>query len=243
MNTSHPSYLRLSRTWAGAYTRGMKGRKRFCGGVPTMLVALLVAALLAVSASASYANEWAIVPSSPGPTMPAIPTDQFPEVTFQFQSPPLSGMVEGVNVTVWTRNPAGDPFPQDDRADYFSVFKSPVDPTIYRGSASGLWSETPGIYYWQVTTTTFEPLDTFVTYTSPLIPLTVTPGPPPIPIQLCTELGIGTRELTRRIRALTIALDRTHGKKRRKALVKTLGRLYRQRNALNREAYERCVRR
>jgi hypothetical protein len=221
----------------------MEGQKRFCGGVPSMLVALLVAALLAVGASASYANEWAIVPSSPGPTMPAIPTDQFPTVTFQFQSPPLSGIGEGTNVTVYTKNPAGDLFPHDDQADYFGVFRSPVDPTVYRGSATGRWSETPGTYYWQATTTTLEPPDTFVTYTSPLIPLTVTAGPPPIPQPLCDELGIGTRELTRRIRALQITLDRTHGKKRRRALQKTLNRLYRQRNALNREAYERCVRR
>lgn len=208
-------------------------------GFQALLIALTFAGV-------AHANEWPITPSQPAGSIQAAPEGVYRPLTFQFQGAPVSGVLDSVYITVWSRNPneAGNLFPEQARVDFFPASPSPVDPTIYQGNALGPWTNTPGTYYWRATATVLvPPYSTPEGYVSPLFGLALAPSTSSIPIQLCNEIGIRIRELTHRIRVLTITIDRTQSTKRTRKLVQTRSKLSRERAALNREAYQRCVQR
>lgn len=179
MNTRHPSCLRLYRAWAGAYTRRMEGQKRFCGGVPLMLVALLACGVLTAPSLAAEPLPVTSVSPADGATIP-LPSGPVP---FELVSPSPERLWN-VNVEVSTQNiPGQDGSLADDfKKDFFSLFQSDAYPTIYRGQSGYVgggywWDSTPGTYYWQIHATTMSPL---AEYLSPVYTLTITaPAPPP----------------------------------------------------------------
>lgn len=203
-------------------------------------LALSCAALLLVFPASGEADEWSITPVQPaaGAVIPATAEGSSSAQTFEFQAPPLAGLVDSMSVIIWGGEPSSSKL-----VDFFHLFA--VSATEYHGEATGTWQWVPGTYHWQASATVMEqgPKYRVFSVDSPSFTFEVIAPKKSTraPYSKCVELASRAKNLTRRIEKVESASDVAETPLRRKRLERTLRRLRAERSKVNRQASHLCT--